>query len=231
MGEERQDYNLRMQFQKLGKTRFIGHLDLLRTFQRAIKRAALPAAYSQGFNPHMKLSFAMPLAIGATGCGEFMDLELSEKLPPDEVMARLNSALPEGIEIVRAGYTERIGQKAAAEVREGEYRVTVPLKDPVTPKLLEDMDALLKQEKIVVLKKTKKGEKEADIKPDICSVTWEAEDEETLVFQMCLATGSQNNLKPEAVLGAFGALNGFDPLSVTIHREKLTGSKGASLNV
>lgn len=230
MAEERQNYNLRMQFEKVGKTRFIGHLDLLRTFQRAVKRAALPAAYSQGFNPHMKISFAMPLAIGVTGSAEFLDLELSEKLSTEEVTMRLNDALPDGIKILVAGYTELVGQKSAAEVREGEYQVTVALKNAVTKTLLEKMEALLKSEQIVVLKKTKKGEKKADIKPDICSVTWECENEDTIIFTMRLATGSQNNLKPEAVLQAFEALEGFEVEAVTIHRTRLTGSEGASLN-
>mgnify|MGYP000346853142 CR=1 FL=1 len=94
---------VRMRFMKTGRAKYISHLDLIRCLQRAVCRAKLPAAYSEGFHPHMQTSFATTLPLGFTGTGELMDLELSEPLPCETVMERLNAVLPEGIRILEAG--------------------------------------------------------------------------------------------------------------------------------
>ena len=88
---------VRMRFAKTGRARYISHLDLIRCFQRAVCRAKLPAAYSEGFHPHMQTSFATTLPLGFFSTAEQMDLELTEELPCDAVMERLNAVLPEGI--------------------------------------------------------------------------------------------------------------------------------------
>lgn len=86
---------VRMRFAKTGRARYISHLDLIRCFQRAVCRAKLPAAYSEGFHPHMQTSFATTLPLGFLSTAEQMDLELTEELPCDAVMERLNAVLPE----------------------------------------------------------------------------------------------------------------------------------------
>ena len=78
---------VRMRFMKTGRAKYISHLDLIRCLQRAVCRAKLPAAYSEGFHPHMQTSFATTLPLGFTGTGELMDLELSEPLPCETVTA------------------------------------------------------------------------------------------------------------------------------------------------
>lgn len=89
-------------FQVTGVLKFLSHLDLLKLFNRALLRAGLPAAYSEGFNPHPKISFGPPRGVGIEGLAEWGDLQLKEELPPQEVMARLNDALPHGVRVISA---------------------------------------------------------------------------------------------------------------------------------
>jgi radical SAM-linked protein len=87
-------------YKKGEEVKYIGHRDLMRTFQRAIRRADLPVAYSQGFNPHMKISWGNALKVGATSDQEEAVLELAQWVKPDEVKTRLNSVLPKGLAIL-----------------------------------------------------------------------------------------------------------------------------------
>ncbi|MBR3166310.1 MAG: TIGR03936 family radical SAM-associated protein, partial [Lachnospiraceae bacterium] len=88
---------IRIRFSKTGILRFIGHLDLMRTFQKAAARADLPLRFSEGFHPHPLMSFASPLSVGETSRGEYMDTELTAPMSGAEILARLNNALPEEI--------------------------------------------------------------------------------------------------------------------------------------
>ena len=108
---------VRMRFMKTGRAKYISHLDLIRCLQRAVCRAKLPAAYSEGFHPHMQTSFATTLPLGFTGTGELMDLELSEPLPCETVMERLNAVLPEGIRILEAGKGQLAFKKFPVKMR------------------------------------------------------------------------------------------------------------------
>lgn len=89
-------------FQVTGVLKFLSHLDLLKLFNRALLRAGLPVAYSEGFNPHPKISFGPPRGVGIEGLSEWGDLQLKAELAPEEVMARLNAALPKGIRVTTA---------------------------------------------------------------------------------------------------------------------------------
>lgn len=89
-------------FQVTGVLKFLSHLDLLKLFNRALRRAELPAAYSEGFNPHLKISFGPPRGVGIEGLAEWGDLQLKTELPPDEVIQRLNNALPQGVRVTDA---------------------------------------------------------------------------------------------------------------------------------
>ncbi len=89
-------------FQVTGVLKFLSHLDLLKLFNRALLRAKLPAAYSEGFNPHPKISFGPPRGVGIEGLAEWGDLQLKAELPPEEVMQRLNAALPQGVRVTDA---------------------------------------------------------------------------------------------------------------------------------
>ncbi len=107
--------------------RYISHLDYASLMQRAIRRAKLPAAYSEGFNPHMKMSFASALAVGVTSDAEYMDFELSEKLREREIADRLRTALPEGVRLLELRVIESKPKALMALTDEASYEVTAPL--------------------------------------------------------------------------------------------------------
>jgi radical SAM-linked protein len=90
----------RMKFSKTGRAKYISHLDLMRCFQRCIRRAELPIAYSEGFHPHMLIVFAAALSLGFESECEIIEIQLSKELPFDEVKDRMNAILPEGIEVL-----------------------------------------------------------------------------------------------------------------------------------
>lgn len=93
---------IRIKYAKGEEVRFISHRDLMRVFERAIRRAGLPIAYSQGFNPHMKFSWGPALKVGQTSEGEFAELRFEAWVKPNELIEKLNQQLPKGIEILEA---------------------------------------------------------------------------------------------------------------------------------
>src|ERR1051325_1800398 len=110
-------------FEKGEPVRWLGHLDILRTFERAIRRADLPVAFSAGFNPRERIAFANALSVGVTGGAELATLELTGPMPPDEIVSRLNAKLPPGIrlstaeEIPESGSRDLLNSFIRAEIR------------------------------------------------------------------------------------------------------------------
>src|SRR5690606_23094332 len=100
MSEAQPTQRLRVTFAKEGPLRFVAHLDMMRTWERAIRRARLPLAYTQGFSPHARIALAAPLPVGVVGRRELLDLWLGEPLPTEEVAERLAAAMPPGLRIV-----------------------------------------------------------------------------------------------------------------------------------
>ena len=172
---------VRMRFAKTGRARYISHLDLIRCFQRAVCRAKLPAAYSEGFHPHMQTSFATTLPLGFFSTAEQMDLELTEELPCDAVMERLNAVLPEGIRILEAWK----GMLAFKKLAYANYTVRIPSES---------------SGEILTEKRTKKGgTKEVDLKP-MLEVTGAESLPDALELRLCLPAGSTANLNPMLLL-------------------------------
>lgn len=93
---------IRVKYTKGEEIKFISHRDLMRLFQRAVRRAEIPIAYSQGFNPHMKISWGNALKVGQTSGGEYAELQVEGWTRPQELMSKLNGQLPKGIEILEA---------------------------------------------------------------------------------------------------------------------------------
>jgi len=183
-------------FSKTGNIRFIGHLDLLKTFQRAIKRANLPAAYSEGFNPHQKLGFALPLALGMEGRNEAAELDLAEPMAAVDVAAKLNAALPKGLLIHNARVMGADEKSPAALVTAACYEMTAA----GAADLNQKANGLLARESAIVQKKTKSGVKDADIRSDIFSLRVSDG-----VLTAVLSAGGQRGLKPELLAGALNA--------------------------
>ena len=181
---------IRIQFSKSGPLRYIGHLDFLKAFQQTISRAKLPIAYSQGFNPHMLLSFALPLPLGMASICDYADLTLESGLPEDDIISQLNTHAPCGLSITNA--YEFNGPGAAALVTAADYFLAA---DGITE---NNIQITLNQKRIIIPKKTKSGTKDTDIRPDIYNI-WEDAAGRHIVMR--LAAGSARFLNPLTVAG------------------------------
>lgn len=151
---------IRVEFSKTGALKFISHLDLNRTVQTAFLRSKLPIWYTQGFNPHPKTVFSPPLPVGVSSECEFMDFKMTEKIPYDEVVGRLNDVFPEGLRALCA-YAPQTG---FSEIRWAEYLMRfMPSGDDDTP---EKVEAIFRGA-INVEKTGKAGTRSVDISPDM----------------------------------------------------------------
>lgn len=185
----------RLKFTKLDKMIYIGHLDLLKLIQRAINRAKLPIAYSNGFNPHQTISFAMPLSVGSRSIGEYVDIVLEETLEPKEVQDRLNEVLPKGMEIIKVKQFPEFHKNSATTIAYADYKVLYETSFDVN----NTIDKLMKSDEIIVTKKGKKGTmKDIDIKPLIVDI-YEITDDS---FKCKLKAGSTENLKVDLLASA-----------------------------
>ncbi len=182
---------LRLKFTKLGKMRYIGHLDLQTLFQRAIKRAGLPIEYSQGFNPHQIISFALPLAVGMGSECEFVNILLNEERDLQLVIDSLNTALPEGLRVLEAEILT--SNKKAPSVTAATYKITLP--SVSTDELKSVTAEILNREEIMVERKTKTKTSTVNIREHIKKI---AVSENQLMAT--LSAGSQNNLKPQLLV-------------------------------
>ena len=147
--------------------KFIGHLDIMRYFQKAIRRAEIPIAFTSGYSPHMIMSFANPLGVGLTSDGEYFDIELTESIASKEAVRRLNEQMVDGMEIVSfVQIPDDKKSKGMSIVAGADYLSSV--KNGSLPEdLAEKLEAFYAQNEICVVKKTKKSEKEVDIRPMI----------------------------------------------------------------
>ena len=114
---------IRVRFRKGGDLRFLSHHDLLRCFERLLRRAALPVRRTEGFHPHPRVVFALSLPLGVVGCEEVVEIELDDLLPVDELESRLKHHTPPGIDVLSV---RRIDPKTTAQVRALSYRTVVP---------------------------------------------------------------------------------------------------------
>lgn len=194
---------LRVKFRKYGSIRFIGHLDVMRFFQKAIRRAEIDIAYSTGFSPHQIMSFAAPLGVGLESNGEYMDIEVNSITTCAEVAERLNRASVPGIEITSVKVLPENAGNAMASVAAASY--TVRFREGRAPKtdIAKALPAFLTREHIFITKEGKKGSREVDIRQGIYELTWKEE-----AFRMLVDASSAGNIKPAQVLVALLADNG-----------------------
>ncbi|MBE5892309.1 MAG: DUF2344 domain-containing protein [Lachnospiraceae bacterium] len=205
---------LRIKFRKYGPVRFIGHLDVMRFFQKAIRRAGIDVAYSGGFSPHQIMSFAAPLSVGLESNGEYMDVEVNSIVSCQDVMEKLNAASAPGIEVTSVIQLSDKAGNAMASVAAASY--TVRFREGREPKVNIEtaLAALLAKEQILYTKETKKGTREVDLKPGIYELTWKDG-----AFSMLVDASSAGNIKPvqiiESMLADFGEALQENALLVT----------------
>lgn len=213
---------VRLEYSVGPEVRFLSHLDYLRLFARALRRAGLPVAYSQGFNPHPKLSFGPPLPVGVTSDAEYLDLELAAPVPLPELVRRLGQALPRGMEVKDAREIQGKPPALMTVIQRARYRVTAPWGGTGEPAALaEAVAGFLARSGIVVTRRTKEGERPKDIRPGIFHLRAEPEGQ-AVVFTMDLQIGNRGAVRPEEVVQALRDLEGVpvgEPLK--IHRQGL----------
>ena len=208
---------VRVKFRKFGPVRFIGHLDVMRFFQKCIRRAELDIAYSQGFSPHQIMSFAAPLGVGLTSDGEYMDIELNTVTTSEDMIRRLNDASVYGIEIVSMKELPEGAGNAMASVAAAGYTVT--FREDRAPEFdyKEAFERLMKQDTILIHKETKKSTLEIDLKPGI----YELFVKEDGSIYMLVDASSSGNIKPIQIIEALYEANGatLPENAILIHRE------------
>lgn len=188
----------RIKFRKYGALRFIGHLDVMRFFQKLMRRADIPIAFTGGYSPHMIMSFASPLGIGLTSDGEYLDIELTAPVDSQEAVKRMNEECVEGIEVLSIRQIQDEKKMTGMTIlAAADYLVSVK-KGTLPENWKERFSDFMGQKEIRVIKQTKRSEREVDIRPLI--YRWEIRGESVLLR---LAAGSAENLKPDLVMETF----------------------------
>ena len=220
---------VRIKFIKQGPVKFIGHLDIMRYFQKAMRRAEVDIKYSEGFNPHQIMSFAAPLGVGLTSNGEYMDIEVNSMKSPTDLMDRLNETMAEGIAVTECHILNDNAKNAMSLVAAADYSLKFREgKEPEdTEGFFKNLLVFANQEHIFIMKKTKKSEKEVDLKESI----YELRVEDKTIF-MKVSAGSADNLKPDLVMEAYDLWRGqaSESFAFQIQREEVYGNVGDEEN-
>lgn len=196
---------LRVKFKKYGPVRFIGHLDVMRFFQKAIRRAGINVAYTEGFSPHQIMTFAAPLGVGITSNGEYMDIEVHSIISCEDVRDRLNAASVPGIEIISAGVLPDHAENAMASVAAASYTVRFREGKELYGDFPTLIPEFLAKDQILYVKKTKKGTRELDLKPGIYEFTYSGGEDGLPCFHILADASSAGNIKPVQIMEAFSA--------------------------
>ena len=208
---------VRLKFSKMGKVKYVGHLDTMRLFQRAIKVADLPVSYSQGFSPHSLVYFALPLAVGMSSEGEYMEIVMHEVVPPQEVKERLQKVMVDGITLLDAYEVEEKSTSLMSLVQGAEY--TIMLNCPENPEVTAESLATMLEEsqELIVMKKGKKGIAPVDIKPLILKSHF-SQEENIIKIDLEVYAGSSKNLNPDLFVKA---LLGERVYTIQVSRKEL----------
>lgn len=197
--EEVSALKLRIKYTKTGVLRFIGHLDIMRLFQKAIRRAKLDVAYSKGFSPHQIISFAAPMPLGMTSEGEYFDGDFVSVTSTEDMCKRLNDTLPEGVRVLDIVKLPDTAKPSMAIVSASDYYIykNEECEQDTIVDLQKSIDTFHSLDKVEIVKKTKSKEEMSNIKPLI----YDLKIYEDGIY-MLLASGSKDNLKPELVVEA-----------------------------
>jgi len=199
---------IRLKFSRKGPVSYLGHLDILRYFQKAILRAEIDIRYSEGFNPHQILSFAYPLGVSMETEGDYCDIEVNSYTSLDDIVDSLNSVMNEGISIVSASIVPEDQLNAMASVAMAEYKVVLSEISKLNTNIIETYMA---RDSIMIEKEGKKGAiKEVDIKEGILEL-----DIADNMLHMKLLSGSSLNIKPSQIIDT---INKYENLDLSIQK-------------
>lgn len=189
----------RLEITKGESVRYISHLDFASLMQRAICRAHLPAAYSEGFNPHMKISFASALSVGITSEAEYMDLELKKDICQPELFDKLSKALPPEVKLLRAKQIDMRAKALMSIVDEGSYFISLPCKDDLNT-ITNAIEKFNQAKEIIIVRETPKKRKEIEIKQYLPKAMKYTLKDDTLNISLNIKITSTGTTKPNEVL-------------------------------
>lgn len=191
---------VRIKFSKHGPVKYIGHLDILRYFQKSMRRAEVDIAYSTGFSPHQIMSFAQPLGVGMESDGDYLDIELKSHNGAKYLIDRLNSVMVPGMRIENAVELPDGVKNAMASIAAASYTVTLKSGDMFPSEVLEKWDEFIASDSILITKETKKNTLEVDLKPHIYEASLMPK-----MFTCLVDASSSGNIKSTQILEALYA--------------------------
>ena len=205
-------------FEKGERIRHIGHLDIQRSVQRGLRRSGLPVAYSQGFNPHILITFASALSTGACGKREIMDVTMAEDVDAEDFLTRMNRAMPPEMQLKEARAVDSKHPSLMGMVRAAVYDLTI--RDEEKGKLLiAAIPAMMEKEQIMAMRKTKTKLTEVDIKPLILDIGGEG-----YHIRATLILNERESCKPQMLLDALKETAGItEEVRMLVTRESLLG--------
>lgn len=192
---------------KEGNMKYISHLDIMRLFQRALKRTDIKLKYSEGFSPHPKMSIAQPLSLGYTSRGEYIEFETREDFRAETVRKRLAGAMPPGVEVLECTELKE-ARKVSALIVAASYTIgfgKTGLDGTGSAVTAEGLQAAVTRftdsESVIIEKLQKKSGKvtEVDIRPMVRSLEFESEEEDCFLIKTLVDTGSASNINPEYI--------------------------------
>ena len=218
---------LRLEITKGEEIRFVSHLDYARAMTRAVRRAKLPAAYSEGFNPHMKTTFASALAVGVTSDAEYMDIELKEQPPADEVLEALNRVVPSGIIVRQASYVSDSQAALMAVVNQADYQITVPVSEAFSiPAAQAALATFATAAEVLYTRQSPKGRRVIDLKQYVDHIAPTVLAVNGVVLTLSVKITPQGSVKPAEILDVLCSDFGMpvQPDAALIHRTALWAS-------
>lgn len=189
-------FKARMRFSKTDEAAYISHLDLMHCMQRVIARAQLPVWYTEGFNQHIYISIALPLSTCYSGECEFLDFNCTAEEIPADAVERMNAVMPSGLRVQEI-YPLSDGGKKVREIAYSKFEITWEFDNGVPQDFCSDVAKLFERDEILILKRSKRGEKEVNIKDLMKGISLEAE--ENCVRAYTILGAGNNNLSPEYV--------------------------------
>lgn len=204
-------------FEKSLRLRHIGHLDIQRAMQRALRRSGLPVKYSQGFNPHILVTFASALSTGAVGLKELMDVTLETDVTEEVFLAAMNRALPPEMQLISCKAMDDKHPALMAMVCAASYDIQV-MDAEIAAKLAASVESFLAQETIPAMRKTKSGIKECDIKPLVFDLKVEGEH-----IYATMELTERSSCKPDMLVTALSTFAGCEIPRVLVTRTQLWG--------
>ena len=215
---------IRIKFRKWGVMKFIGHLDMMRYFQKAIRRSEINICYSEGFSPHQIMSFAAPLGVGITSDGEYLDIEVHSTKSTAETLSIMNQTMVEGVEVTGYVKLPDNAKTAMSIVAAADYTLSYKegYESPLSVEQWQNTvnEHFKEAESFSIIKKTKKSEREVDLKPLVYAFEVKESADQKPEFFLKVSTGSVDNIKPELVLSSLYEKLGleYNENAIQIHR-------------